>query len=65
MEDEIIKKEEMKIGDNVVEVTVYNVKGTEKEKCSAHFTYNTLDYFLTGTINEKDFKIILENLYFL
>lgn len=64
VEDEIIKKEEIKIGRNVVEMTTYKVKGTEKEKCSAHFTYNTLEYFLTGTINEEDFKLILKKLYF-
>ncbi len=65
VEDEIIKKEEVKVDDTIIELTVYQVAETEEEKCSAHFTYNKLEYFLTGTVNEKEFKLILENLYFL
>lgn len=65
VEDEIIKKEKIEVGDNIIELTTYRMEGTKEKKCSAHFTYNTLEYFLTGIVNEKDFKLILETLYFL
>lgn len=65
IEDEVIKKEEIEVGGNVIELTTYRIKETNEEKCSAHFTYNTLEYFLTGMIKEKEFKNILEKLYFL
>ncbi len=65
VEDEIIEKQEIKMGDNIIELTTYRVEKTKEEKCSAHFTYNTLEYFLTGMMGEEEFKLILENLYFL
>lgn len=65
IEDEVIKKEEIEVGGNIIELTTYRIKETKEEKCSAHFTYNTLEYFLTGMIEEKEFENILEKLYFL
>lgn len=64
-EDEIIGKEIIGVDGNDVELTVYQVKGTNTIKCSAHFTYQKLEYFLTGKIEKEEFKSILKNLYFL
>lgn len=63
-EDEIIKKRNIKISDIVAEMTVYRRKGSRRIKCSAHFTYQKLEYFLAGNIPEEDFENILKNLYF-
>lgn len=63
-EDEIIEKKNIKISDIVAEMTVYRRKGSGKIKCSAHFTFQKLEYFLAGNISEEDFEKILKNLYF-
>lgn len=64
-DDEVIDQEDMKIEGNNIELTVYQVKGTKNIKCSAHFTYKKLEYFLQGSIEKEDFKLILKKLYFL
>lgn len=64
VDDEIIDKENMDIEGNDIELTVYRVKGTKNIKCSAHFSYQKLEYFLQGSIEKEDFKLILKNLYF-
>lgn len=64
-DDEIIDKEIMEVDGNDIELTVYKIKKTDAIKCSAHFTYQKLEYFLTGKIEKEEFKSILKNLYFL
>ena len=64
-DDEIIDKEEMKIGGNDIELSIYQVKETGTIKCSAHFTYKKLEYFLAGKLDKEEFIEILKNLYFL
>lgn len=64
-DDETINKKIMEIEGNDVELTIYRVKGTEKIKCTAHFTHQKLEYFLAGKIDEEKFEQILKNLYFL
>ena len=63
-EDEIIDKEIMEIEGNDIELIVYQVKGTNTIKCSAHFTYQKLEYFMTGKIDRAEFELILKNLFF-
>ena len=63
-DDKIIEKEVMEIGENDIELTVYQVKETQAIKCSAHFTYQKIEYFLVGKIDIDDFKLILKNLFF-
>lgn len=63
-DDKIIERETVKVGGNNIELIVYQVKGTEAIKCSARFTYQKLEYFLTGKIEKEDFELILKNLYF-
>ena len=65
IEDKIIEKEEIYVDNNMIELTVYEVKGSKNIKCSASFRYKGLVYFLVGKIDEEEFKIILKNLYFL
>lgn len=65
IEDKIIEKEEIYVDNNMIELTVYEVKGSKNIKCSASFRYKGLEYFLVGKIDEEEFKIILKNLYFL
>lgn len=64
-DDEIIDKENMEIEGNNIELSVYQVKGTGTIKCSAHFTYKKLEYFLAGKLDKEEFIEILKNLYFL
>lgn len=63
-EDEIIGKEIIEIEGNDIELTVYQVKGTNTIKCSAHFTYQKLEYFMTGKIDKAEFELILKTLFF-
>ena len=63
-EDEIIGKEIIEIEGNDIELTVYQVKGTNTIKCSAHFTYQKLEYFMTGKIYKAEFELILKTLFF-
>lgn len=64
-EDEIVDKDMVEVDGQDIELTVYRVKETGTIKCSAHFTYKKLDYFLSGKIEKEDFELILKNLYFL
>lgn len=64
-EDEIIEKENVKLGDVTAEMSVYKRKESNEIKCSAHFTYQKLEYFMMGNISKGDFEEILKNLIFL
>lgn len=64
VEDEIIKEETITMEKSDIDLTVYKVENTNEDRCLAHFTYQKLEYFLIGTIDEEDFKLILKNLYF-
>lgn len=64
-DDKIIDKEIVEIAGNDIELTKYQVKRTGTVKCSAHFTYQKLEYFLTGKLEIEEFEKILKNLYFL
>lgn len=64
-EDEILEKEKVKVNDTVAEISVYRRKESGKIKCSGHFSYQKLEYFLAGNISKEDFVKILKNLYFL
>ncbi len=63
-DDEVLEREELQVDGHVIELTAYRLKETEEIKYSAHFTYRKLEYFLLGSMEKKDFKIILENLFF-
>lgn len=63
-DDEVIEKEMIEVEGNNIELTVYRVKGAGTIKCSAHFTYQKLEYFLVGKIDKDEFELILKNFYF-
>lgn len=64
-DDKIIHKDIVEVDGNDIELIEYQVKQTGTIKCSAHFTYQKLEYFLTGKLEIEEFKKILKNLYFL
>lgn len=63
-DDEIIDKETIEIEGNNIELEVCRVKETGTIKCSAHFMYRKLEYFMAGKMEKEEFKNILKNLYF-
>lgn len=65
MDDKIIDKEIVEVDGNDIELIEYRVKQTGTIKCSAHFTYQKLEYFLTGKLEIEEFEKIIKNLYFL
>lgn len=64
-DDKIIDKEIVEIDGNDIELTKYQVKQTGTIKCSVHFTYRELEYFMTGKLETEEFKKIIKKLYFL
>lgn len=64
VEDEIIEKDKVKLGDVAIEMLVYRRKESGEIKCSARFTYQKMDYFMMGNISKEKFEEILNNLYF-
>lgn len=48
-----------------IKVREYMVSNKEINKYSANFEYGGLEYFLVGTMEKRDFEIILENLHFI
>lgn len=65
IEDQVIKEEVLNINGQDIKLVTYRTEKNKDIKCSANFNYQGLQYFLIGIINEKDFKIILKDLYFL
>lgn len=64
IEDQIIDEDEIEVDGNKIELIVYQRKESGETRCSAHFTYRDLEYFLTGDAKKEDFITILKNLYF-
>ena len=64
VEDRIVKNEKISVQNNIVNLTVYEIKESKRIKCSASFRYKGLEYFLVGKIDEEEFRVILKNLYF-
>lgn len=48
-----------------VKVTVYEIPELEKERYSAEFEYNGIQYYMIGSLEQAEFDKILENLHFL
>lgn len=63
-EDIIEEKYEKCVKDCNVEIITYKIKSNNNTRCVAKFNYNQKEYFLTGTMERKDFEKILENLFF-
>ncbi|MDD6216536.1 MAG: DUF4367 domain-containing protein, partial [Roseburia sp.] len=63
VEDQVIKKDIININGYDITLVVYKLEEKESIRCLANFTYHGLECFLTGTISEKEFRTILNNLY--
>lgn len=64
MEDVLIEKETIENDDTTIELTMYEVQETKEQKGIARFNYKGLEYVLVGTMEKKNFEVILKNLYF-
>ena len=64
VEDKIIDTSKKVISGCEVEVKEYTIEENDRERYSASFEYKGLEYFLVGTMNEKSFDIIINNLFF-
>ena len=64
VEDKIIDTSKKVISGCEVEVKEYKIEENDRERYSASFEYKGLEYFLVGTMNEKSFDIIINNLFF-
>ncbi len=63
--EDAIEKEYTEIVDDCkIDIAVYKIKKEKEPGCVAKFKYNDIEYLLSGTMEESDFKIILKNLIF-
>lgn len=63
-EDPIEKEYSETIDDCEIKVTIYKLKGSKKSGCVAKFKYGNIEYLLTGTMKQQDFKNIVKKLIF-
>lgn len=63
-EDSIEKEYTETIGDCEINIIIYKIEKEKEPGCVAKFKYNNIEYLLSGTMKEKDFKIIINNLIF-
>lgn len=48
-----------------IEITEYQVEGTDIKRYSVKYKYKGVEYFLIGTLNKQEIELIVKNLYFL
>ena len=64
VEDEIVSSIKKNVGECEIEIKEYRIAENAKEKYSASFKYNGLEYFLVGSLEKEDFEILIDNLLF-
>lgn len=64
VEDKVIDSYVKEVKGCKIEIKIYEISNTKKHRCSAKFQYDGLEYFLLGSMDEKNFEIIVENLGF-
>ena len=64
VEDEIVNVSEKNIKGCKIEIKQYKTPITNKERYSASFEYNGLEYFLIGTMRKEEFDNIIQYLFF-
>lgn len=64
VEDEIIEQYYIEKKDVKIEMTEYRVKGTGETRFSAKFSYDSLEYFLVGTMEKEEFEKIVNSFVF-
>lgn len=47
-----------------IEIKEYEIFESKKTRYSANYKYKGIEYFLIGTMNRKEFELIIENLHF-
>ena len=63
-EDTVEKKYTKDINNCKVHITRYKADKKGTPRWGAKFKYNSIEYLLTGTMNQEDFEKILDNLFF-
>ena len=63
VEDEKVKKEQIVVDGNTIEIIQYELDDG-KEEYVARFTYEGVFYTINATMSEEEFKEFLKNLYF-
>ncbi|MFR6714808.1 MAG: DUF4367 domain-containing protein [Dorea longicatena] len=63
-EDPIEKEYSETIHDCEIKVTIYKLKESKVSGCVAKFKYGNIEYLLTGTMKQQDFKNIVKKLIF-
>lgn len=64
VEDKIINQYQIEQKGCLIDVKIYETMESKTKRCSADFDYKGIEYFLIGTMEQEDFEIIIENLYF-
>lgn len=64
VEDRLINSTKKYINGCEIEIKEYRIDENNMPKYSARFEYEGLEYFLVGTMQEKEFDIIINNLFF-
>ena len=65
IEDEIVDQYKLNVEGCEIKVKQYAKPEKKDEKYEASFKYNGLEYFVIGSMEKKDFEIILNNLFFI
>ena len=65
IEDEKINQYEVEKNECKIRIKEYQTPKTKVSRYSANFKYLGLEYYLIGTMNEEEFKIIIDNLHFI
>lgn len=63
-EDSVEKEYTKKINGCEIKITIYKIDGEKIPGCVAKFKYNNIEYLLSGTMKQKDFEKIINNLFF-
>lgn len=64
VEDKVVEKYEKNVNGNLFKIKKYETLETNTERYSLNFQYNGLEYYLIGSLTEKEIDIILNNLFF-
>ena len=63
VEDEKVKKEQIVVDGNTIDIIQYKLDNGREENV-AHFAYKDVFYTINATMSEEEFKDFLKNLYF-
>lgn len=64
IEDPVEKEYSKKVNGCKIDITLYKADKSGWPRCRAKFTYNSIEYLITGTMSQEDFEKLLKNLIF-